>query len=205
MRISVFDHNEVSFDGLIGTTEIDIENRWCTKHHARCGISSEYSQGSYNLWRDKNRPTEILANICKENGLQTPIYYSNKVKVADVSFYDTTLLATNEDFKEHLSLTALKKIDTVPLIGYKLVPEHVETRSLYNLDYPGIEQGKLQLWVELFEKLDLPAAIDITPEPPKIFEIRLIVWKTADVILNEQNIFGNKMSDIYVKWYDLSY
>lgn len=42
--------------------------------------------------------------------------------------------------KERLSLTALKNLEKLPSFGYKLVPEHVETRSLYRNDCPGIVQ-----------------------------------------------------------------
>lgn len=106
-------------------------------------------------------------------------------------------------------------MDRIPEIGFKLIPEHVETRSLYRNDRPGVEQvyisnlnnnlpltipkGKLQLWVEIFEPGHVPEPIDLTPVPPRAYELRVIVWNTSDVILDEKNIFGKYMSDIYVK------
>lgn len=61
-------------------------------------------------------------------------------------------------------------------------------------------QGKLQLWLELYDgNLNLPPAIDITPQPPELFELRLVIFSVSDVVLDERNIFGNAMSDIYVK------
>lgn len=60
------------------------------------------------------------------------------------------------------------------------------------------------MWIEIFKPDNIPTPIDITPQPPKQFELRIIIWNTADVVLNERNILGTKMSDIYVKWY-LSY
>jgi len=41
---------------------------------------------------------------------------------------------------EQLALAVLQHWDDVPKVGCKLVPEHVETRPLYNPDKPGIEQ-----------------------------------------------------------------
>jgi len=34
---------------------------------------------------------------------------------------------------------------------------------------------------------------------PNRYELRVIIWNTKDVILDEESITGEKMSDIYVK------
>lgn len=56
------------------------------------------------------------------------------------------------------------------------------------------------MWVEIFDtKSTIPEPIDITPQQARTYELRVIVWNTKDVVLNEMNIFGTSMSDIYVK------
>ena len=44
------------------------------------------------------------------------------------------MLPTNE----HLALEALKNWEDVPG-GYPLVPEHIESRSMYNPEQPGVQ------------------------------------------------------------------
>jgi hypothetical protein len=63
-------------------------------------------------------------------------------------------------------------------------------------------QGKLEMWVDIFpiSELPLPSQIDITPPEPQEYELRVIVWNTEDVILEEKGVIsGEKMSDIFVK------
>lgn len=104
--------------------------------------------------------------------------------------------------EEHLALAVLHQWNAFPRIGSTLVPEHVETRPLYNPEKPGIEQGKLEMWVDMFP-MDMPSPgspIDISPRKPKSYELRVIIWNTDDVVLEDDAFFtGEKMSDIYVK------
>jgi len=82
------------------------------------------------------------------------------------------------------------------------VTEHIETRPLYNPDKPGIEQGKLELFVDMFP-MDMPLPglpADVSARKPTTFELRVIIWNTDEVVLEDCSAFsGEKMSDIYVK------
>jgi hypothetical protein len=58
------------------------------------------------------------------------------------------------------------------------------------------------MWVDIFPagEVPLPPPIDIIPSPPQEYELRVIIWNTEDVILQEDSlIIGEKMSDIFVK------
>uniref|UniRef100_A0A182IUP0 Uncharacterized protein n=2 Tax=Anopheles atroparvus TaxID=41427 RepID=A0A182IUP0_ANOAO len=127
-----------------------------------------------------------------------PTFTGQTISVGGVEF-EANNLDPNESAMEQLCLLALNRFEQLPN-GFPLTPEHVETRSLYHPKRIGIEQGKVQLWVEIYE-LGQPhmEPLDITPLPPKPYELRVIIWNTVDVVLNERNIFGTQMSDIYVK------
>lgn len=56
------------------------------------------------------------------------------------------------------------------------------------------------MWLELYDgNLNIPPPIDIKPQSPQLYELRVIIYNVADVVLDEKNIFGTAMSDIYVK------
>ncbi|KAM6992477.1 otoferlin isoform 3-T3 [Tautogolabrus adspersus] len=207
LTVSVYDWDLVGTDDLIGETKIDLENRFYSKYRATCGISSNYSVHGYNVWRDPMKPTQILAKLCKDGKTDGPQYGpGGKVKVANRIFTGPTEIEDENGLKkqteEHLALTVLNHWEEIPRVGCKLVPEHVETRPLLNVDKPGIEQGRIEMWVDMFS-MDMPApgpAIEISPRKPKSFELRVVIWNTDDVILEDDAFMtGEKMSDIYVR------
>nr|XP_015802855.2 otoferlin isoform X5 [Nothobranchius furzeri] len=207
LTVSVYDWDLVGTDDLIGETKIDLENRFYSKFRATCGISSNYSVHGYNIWRDPLKPSQILAKLCKDAKIDGPHYGpGGKVKVANRIFTGPTEIEDENGLKkqteEHLALTVLNHWEEIPRVGCKLVPEHVETRPLLNPDKPGIEQGRIEMWVDMFP-MDMPApgpAIDISPRKPKRYELRVIIWNTDEVILEDDDYFtGEKSSDIFVR------
>ncbi|XP_049278601.1 otoferlin-like [Anopheles funestus] len=209
LTVQIFDWDLVGSDDLIGETKIDLENRFYSRHRAMCGISARYEDSGYNIWRDPMKPTQILSKLCKDNKLESPQYLQDRVTIGRCCF-----LFTSEEIQtwssptsikyrdEHLALAVLHRWEEMPRVGCKIVPEHIESRSLYNSDKPGIEQGKLEMWVDMFP-MDMPLPgppVDISPRKPKSYELRVVIWNTDDVVLEDDAFFtGEKMSDIYVK------
>ncbi|XP_009319173.1 PREDICTED: dysferlin [Pygoscelis adeliae] len=199
LKITLYDYDLLSKDEKIGETVIDLENRFLSKYGARCGLPQTYCVSGPNQWRDQLRPSQLLHLFSLQHNYKAPTYKSDRVVFREQEY----ILSELEDGKplnphlgpveERLALYALRK--------QGLVPEHVETRPLYSPLQPEIEQGKLQMWVDLFPKsLGQPGPpFNITPRKAKRFFLRCVIWNTKDVILDDLSITGEKMSDIYVK------
>uniref|UniRef100_A0A8C3PSP4 Dysferlin n=1 Tax=Calidris pygmaea TaxID=425635 RepID=A0A8C3PSP4_9CHAR len=199
LKITLYDYDLLSKDEKIGETIIDLENRFLSKYGARCGLPQTYCVSGPNQWRDQLRPSQLLHLFSLQHNYKAPTYKSDRVIFREQEY----ILSELEDGKplnphlgpveERLALYVLRK--------QGLVPEHVETRRLYSPLQPEIEQGKLQMWVDLFPKsLGQPGPpFNITPRKAKRFFLRCIIWNTKDVILDDLSITGEKMSDIYVK------
>ncbi|XP_071457523.1 otoferlin isoform X4 [Marmota flaviventris] len=207
LTVAVYDWDLVGTDDLIGETKIDLENRFYSKHRATCGIAHTYSIHGYNIWRDPMKPSQILTRLCKEGKVDGPHFGPpGRVKVANHVFTGPSEIEDENGQRkptdEHVALSALRHWEDIPRVGCRLVPEHVETRPLLNPDKPGIEQGRLELWVDMFP-MDMPAPgtpLDISPRKPKKYELRVIVWNTDEVVLEDDDFFtGEKSSDIFVR------
>lgn len=206
LTVQVLDWDLVGTDDMIGETKIDLENRFYSRHRATCGLAKKHDESGYNKWRDAMKPMQILSKLCKEGKIDGPVYSHGKVSIGRKTFSlsneEMECYVHSKGIEEHLALAVLHQWHALPRIGCALVPEHVETRPLYNPEKPGIEQGKLEMWVDMFP-MDMPSpgpSIDISPRKPKSYELRIIIWNTDDVVLEDDAFFtGEKMSDIYVK------
>ncbi|XP_073462666.1 fer-1-like protein 4 [Aquarana catesbeiana] len=216
LTISVFDHDLIGSDDLIGETKLDLENRFYSNHRANCGLALQYDVDGYNAWRDAFKPCQILSALCKKHSLPIAEYRREEVKVNNKIFKipieafpeEAFLKDKNKEddellsgYDEHKALHVLQHWYEMPEFGTRLVPEHVEVRTLYNAECPGIGQGSLHMWIDLFPT-DVPAPppVNIKPREPVSYELRVIIWNTDDVILDDINPFtGEPSSDIYVK------
>ena len=75
--------------------------------------------------------------------------------------------------------------------------------------HPNTSQGQLHMWVDIFRKdgsIDVPPPVDVSPRKPEKYVLRIVVWNTSDVVLDEVSVAtGEAMSDIYVKGWEYMY
>jgi len=206
VRVQVMDWDMLSGDDLIGETYVDIENRFYSKHRPSCGIQLNYKTHGYTKWRDPQRPASILTKLCKEYALDGP-YFHNGVCTINGKSWEAAPFMIDDKGKEVVTdelcaLEALHNFHTLAPKGFHLVPEYVETRSLYNPEKPGIEMGRVQMWIDMFPlDLTMPGPpVNIECRKPIEYELRVTIWNTEDVLPDETNIItGEASSDQFVK------
>uniref|UniRef100_A0A672Q7K3 Dysferlin-like n=1 Tax=Sinocyclocheilus grahami TaxID=75366 RepID=A0A672Q7K3_SINGR len=193
LKITLYDYDMVTKDEKIGETVIDLENRFLSCHGARCSLPQSYCLSGVNQWRDQLKPSQLLHRLCEKQNYKLPVYNDLIVDYIWPSDEGKPLNAHLGPVMERLALLVLKR--------QYLVPEHVETRPLYSPLQPDIEQGRMQMWVDIFPKSLGPPGppFNITPRKAKKFFLRCVIWNTRDVILDDVSVTGEKMSDIYVK------
>ncbi|XP_036903267.1 myoferlin isoform X3 [Sturnira hondurensis] len=201
LKISVYDYDTLTRDEKVGETIIDLENRFLSRFGSHCGIPEQYCVSGVNTWRDQLRPTQLLNNVARFKGFSTPILSEDGSRIRyggrDYSLAD---FEANKILHQHLGAPE-ERLALHILRTQGLVPEHVETRTLHSTFQPNISQGKLQMWVDVFPKSLGPPGppFNIKPRKAKKFYLRVIIWNTKDVLLDEKSITGEEMSDIYVK------
>ncbi|CAH2322358.1 myoferlin isoform X3 [Pelobates cultripes] len=201
LKISVYDYDAITRDEKVGETIIDLENRFLSRFGSNCGIPQTYCVSGINQWRDQMKPSQILQNVARLKGVPPPVYSENGSKMR-FSGHEHTLedFETNKKIHQHLG-PENERLALHVLRMQGLVPEHIETRTLFSTFQPNISQGKLQMWVDIFPKSLGPPGppFNVTTRKAKQYVLRVIVWNTKDVILDEKSITGEEMSDIYVK------
>lgn len=203
LTISVMDYDLISSDDIIGQTKIDLENRLLSKHRATCGLPESYCVTGPNKWRDTDSitPCVILDNYCEQRNLSKPRYSGDTQVRVDSKNYTLDEFEDGMSLHHHLGPSRERLALHVLNSFGTLVPEYVETRSLYTAIQPDMEQGKVQLFVDIFPKHLGPPGdpVDIGARVANKFELRVVVWNCSDVFLEESNLVGEQMSDVYVK------
>ncbi|XP_047464490.1 myoferlin isoform X3 [Mugil cephalus] len=201
LKISVYDYDQLSRDEKVGETVIDLENRFLSRYNSYCGLPQTYCISGVNQWRDQLKPSQILENLARMKGLSKPRTEDNGTSLTfNGKDYTLAEFENNKKIHQHLG-PAHERLCLHVLRTQGLVPEHVETRTLYSTFQPNLSQGQLQMWVDVFPKaIGVPGPpFDITPRKPKKYFLRVVIWNTTDVTLDETSITGERMSDIYVK------
>ncbi|XP_035308371.1 fer-1-like protein 5 isoform X2 [Cricetulus griseus] len=201
LEIQLYDFDLVTSDDEIGMTVIDLENRLLSGFGARCGLSNCYCKSGPFRWRDQLSPSYLLDRYAKQKGLPPPVYDLEK----DSVFYNGKMVQLKSFESTPPTLKDLgpkkERLALYILNSQGLVPEHVETRTLFSNSQPGIDQGKIQMWVDVFPFVLGPPGrpVNISPRKPKRYELRCIIWSTTQVDLVQQTFSRDKTSDIYVK------
>ncbi|XP_031595497.1 myoferlin-like isoform X2 [Oreochromis aureus] len=201
LKISVYDYDLLTRDEKVGETVIDLENRFLSRYNSYCGLPQSYCISGINQWRDQLKPSQILENLARLKGLSKPRTEDNGNSLTfNGKEYTLAQFENNKEIHQHLG-PPYERLCLHVLRTQGLVPEHVETRTLYSTFQPNLSQGQVQMWVDVFPKsLGLPGPpFDITPRKPKKYFLRAVIWNTTDVTLDETSITGERMSDIYVK------
>ncbi|XP_037400131.1 myoferlin isoform X3 [Pygocentrus nattereri] len=201
LKISVYDFDLLTCDEKVGETVIDLENRLLSRFGSYCGLPQTYCISGPNQWRDQLKPSQILQHHARLKGVPPPRTEDNgNTLYFNGQEHHLSDFEVNKEIHQHLG-PASERIALHVLRTQGLVPEHVETRTLYSTFQPTISQGSLHMWVDIFPKsLGLPGPpFDISPRKPKTYVLRVIIWNTTNVILDETSITGERMSDIYVK------
>ncbi|KAM9561545.1 myoferlin-like [Salvelinus alpinus] len=201
LKISVYDYDLLTRDEKVGETVIDLENRFLSRFGSYCGLPQTYCISGINQWRDHLKPSQILQNLARLKGVPPPrLEDDGKALSFNGTQYTLAQFEASKEIHQHLG-PADERISLHVLRTHGLVPEHVETRTLFSSFQPQLSQGCLQMWVDVFPKnMGLPGPpFDIVPRKAKKYFLRAVVWNTSDVILDETSITGERMSDIYVK------
>jgi hypothetical protein len=102
LSISLHDSSLLSGRTELGKTEIDLEDRFYAKCYANCGIPQRYETTGYNKWRDSLTPCEILNRLCKQFGLEKPVYDNSSLTIKKPN--------PNETFKYDYNTTDEKDV-----------------------------------------------------------------------------------------------
>ncbi|XP_076821667.1 myoferlin-like isoform X3 [Clavelina lepadiformis] len=200
LYVQVYDWDLIGTDDKIGETKIDIENRYLSKYKAWCSLPESYYTSGPTPWRDQMTPKDWLYDKARREGWDEPIWNGNTCVMLNRKTYKLSDLESKKkpspywgDPDERLALYILR---TFPHVS-----EHVETRPLFSKLLPGIEQGRVHLWIDMFPKDygDPGEPFNVTPRTPSKYYARVIIWNCSDIPMMDTSMLGDEMTDIYFK------
>ncbi|RXN21575.1 dysferlin isoform X5 [Labeo rohita] len=178
LKIMLYDYDMITKDEKIGETIIDLENRFLSRHGARCGLPQSYCLSGVNQWRDQLKPSQLLHRLCERRNYKLPVYKQDRIyfrgqeyTVADLDPPSTSCLTSKSSIQSDVT-QGLRKAKLSSRFPF----------------HDALGRGRLQIYGEL-------AYRHVQPR----FFLRCIIWNTRDVILDDVSVTGEKMSDIYVK------
>ncbi|KAI1711048.1 c2 domain-containing protein [Ditylenchus destructor] len=206
--VTVMDNHRLLPDREIGSTEIDLENRLLSAHRATVGLPQQFNVFGPLPWRDQLTPLQILRRHCKKMRLPVPTILESEKEgdnaiVFDGKKYRLKDIEPKIPVNEDMLGRPLQRIALHILNRMELVPEHIETRTLYReKEHQAMKCGNLEMFIDLFPRPlgTIPPPINIKPRRPKSFELRIAVWQVKNAILKKRS-FGKPAADLYVKCY----
>uniref|UniRef100_A0A8B9BVR5 Myoferlin n=1 Tax=Anser brachyrhynchus TaxID=132585 RepID=A0A8B9BVR5_9AVES len=156
LKISVYDYDTLTRDEKVGETTIDLENRFLSRYGSHCGIPQQYCISGVNTWRDQLKPTQLLQNIARFKGYAPPVISENGRRI-NYGGQDYALeeVEANKVLHQHLG-PGEERLALHILRTQGLVPEHVETRTLYSTFQPNIPQhGKVSIHVSVEASINM--------------------------------------------------
>jgi len=94
----------------------------------------------------------------------------------DMGFKDRLIGSTIIDLEDRWHSTEWRRKNDIQNLA-------VESRPLYNPDFPGVNKGAIDMWVEMLEtaKSAEIKPSDLRPPPETILESRFVIWGAKDV------------------------
>uniref|UniRef100_A0A673A6A3 Myoferlin n=1 Tax=Sphaeramia orbicularis TaxID=375764 RepID=A0A673A6A3_9TELE len=140
LKISVYDYDLLSRDEKVGETVIDLENRFLSRYNSYCGLPQTYCITGINQWRDQLKPSQILDNLARLKGLSRPRTEDNGTSLTfNGKEYTLAEFEGTKEIHQHLG-PPRERLCLHVLRTQGLVPEHVETRTLYSTFQPNLSQ-----------------------------------------------------------------